>query len=628
VKRKSARELIEMLDTTDEVEQIEAKDCRRGSPGKAVLKTISAFSNEPGLGGGFIVFGVARQSDRRYEVVGVQDPDRLQREFTSNCSSVFNERVRPVVWVDRVDGKNIVVAQVPEMDPPGKPVFIEATGLPKGAYRRIGSTDQRCTLDDIEELLALRRAEKFDMTVFSDVELDEIDPDALDEYRAAVVEYNPNAEVLNYDDLELLRALKCVKKVDGEWLPTAAGILLFGTPMALRRHLPSTYIDYIRVPGTEWVPSAEERYTHAVEVREPLVRAIDKVTQIVLDELPVPFALDPETLRRKDAPAIPATVLREAVANAVMHRTYLKYGGIQVIRYDNRLEINNLGRSLKPRDELHETGSAIRNPTIANVLRDMRLAENKGTGIQAMRREMRKANRTPPTFESNRHADKFTATFLFRHFLSDRDLEWLRSLDAVDPDEDAALALVYVREMGRIDNAKLRDLTGLDTLAASKCLTRLRDAGLLEMCGSGSATYYEAGPELAQSEVSELESRMDDGKSRMDDGKSRMDDGKSRMDTASDIAKRFDIPEALARRIAKLGGKAEPLVVQKLLVECCQVRPFSTGELVEVFGRTRDHLTRHYLKPLLGEGVLERTHPDNPRHPKQAYKAVESDEEE
>lgn len=57
------------------------------------------------------------------------------------------------------------------------------------------------------------------------------------------------------------------------------------------------------------------------------------------------------------------------------------------------------------------------------------------------------------------------------------------------------------------------------------------------------ATYYEAGPGLAQSGGSELESSKDDGKSSKD--------------TASDIAKRFDIPEALARQIIDLGGKAK-----------------------------------------------------------------------
>jgi ATP-dependent DNA helicase RecG len=46
------------------------------------------------------------------------------------------------------------------------------------------------------------------------------------------------------------------------------------------------------------------------------------------------------------------------------------------------------------------------------------------------------------------------------------------------------------REAGAIDNAAYRALNKVDTLAASAALRRLRDAGLLQQKGRGSATYY------------------------------------------------------------------------------------------------------------------------------------------
>jgi ATP-dependent DNA helicase RecG len=36
-------------------------------------------------------------------------------------------------------------------------------------------------------------------------------------YRQLRTNVNPAAEELNYDDIDLLRALNCVKKVEGEW---------------------------------------------------------------------------------------------------------------------------------------------------------------------------------------------------------------------------------------------------------------------------------------------------------------------------------------------------------------------------------------------------------------------------
>jgi ATP-dependent DNA helicase RecG len=55
---------------------------------------------------------------------------------------------------------------------------------------------------------------------------------------------------------------------------------------------------------------------------------------------------------------------------------------------------------------------------------------------------------------------------------------------------DEAKALIVVREAGAIDNATYRELSKVDTLAASAALRRLRDAGLLAQKGRGSATYY------------------------------------------------------------------------------------------------------------------------------------------
>ncbi|MCX8016543.1 MAG: hypothetical protein N2690_01375, partial [Rhodocyclaceae bacterium] len=46
------------------------------------------------------------------------------------------------------------------------------------------------------------------------------------------------------------------------------------------------------------------------------------------------------------------------------------------------------------------------------------------------------------------------------------------------------------REAGAIDNATYREINHVDTLSASQALRRLRDAGLLDQQGRGSATWY------------------------------------------------------------------------------------------------------------------------------------------
>lgn len=84
-------ELFELLLAGDETAQIEAK--RSTDVGKATLFTISAFANEPSMGGGYLLLGVARPNDSPrgpYEVVGVPNPDKLQRDLVAHCSTDFN----------------------------------------------------------------------------------------------------------------------------------------------------------------------------------------------------------------------------------------------------------------------------------------------------------------------------------------------------------------------------------------------------------------------------------------------------------------------------------------------------------------------------------------------------------
>lgn len=124
--------------------------------------------------------------------------------------------------------------------------------------------------------------------------------------------------------------------------------------------------------------------------------------------------------------------LREAIVNALMHRSYREHRPTQIIRYDNRIEITNPGFSLKSEEKLGQPGSETRNPFIAAVFHDTNLAETKGSGIRAMRRLMEKAHLVPPTFESSRDNNEFTSRLLLHHFLDANDLEWLRQFENFD----------------------------------------------------------------------------------------------------------------------------------------------------------------------------------------------------
>jgi ATP-dependent DNA helicase RecG len=426
---RTAEDLLQELLALDESQRIEAKRCTQID--RSVMETVCAFANEPGLGGGYLVLGVERDGhdlfSNAYRVVGVTQPDKLQADLASQCASVFNRPLRPRVSVEALQGKTVLVVEVPEAAPTDKPVYLAKLGLPRGAFRRIGSTDQEGSEDDLIALYAGHQRDTYDAAVLSDADMADIDPAALEDYRQQRRAINPLAEELSWSDAELLRALGCAQREGDTLKPTVAGVLLFGTAMALRRCFPMMRIDYIRVPGRQWVENPDHRFD-TLEIRAPLFTAIRRATNTVREELLQSFQLPEGALAREDEPTLPLRVIREAVVNAVMHRSYRIHGATQIIRYANRLEIRNPGHSIKAEEQLGEPGSETRNPRIAAVLHEVNIAETKGSGIRAMRELMLAHDLLPPTFESTRRPDQFVATFLFHHFLGPHDVTWLRRL--------------------------------------------------------------------------------------------------------------------------------------------------------------------------------------------------------
>ena len=619
---RTAEDLLQELQSVDESHRIEAKRCAQID--RSVMETVCAFANEPGLGGGYLLLGVARDPHdlfgTAYEIVGVSNPDKLQSDLASQCASVFNRPLRPRVSVEALQGKTLIVVYVPEVAPTDKPIYLSNLGLPRGAFRRVGSTDQEGSEDDLITLYAGHQTDTFDGAVLHDTDLTDIDAAAVEDYRRQRFKINPNAEELSWNDQDLLRSLGAITRQDSELKPTVAGLLLFGTPQALRRCFPMMRIDYIRVPGRQWVEDPAHRFD-TMEIRAPLLTAIRRATNAVRDELLQSFSLPEGAIEREDDPALPLRVIREAIVNAVMHRSYRIHGAIQVIRYANRLEVRNPGHSIKAEEQLGEPGSETRNPRIAAVLHEVNVAETKGSGIRAMRELMVQHDLLPPTFESTRRPDQFVATFLFHHFLGKDDLTWLRRLTLEPLNDEEARALVFVRESGAIDNAAYRSINRTDTLNASTHLRRLRDLGLLAMRGSGSRTYYLPGAAfeaVARESTIEVVPNGDSGTTQ--NRKSHQPGPQSHHPEVQSHHPVETLPSALRARLPQPGRRLSRELLRHLIVDLCAWQPQSSRGLAALLGR-KEHksLVRDHLSPMVAEGLLAYTIPEMENHPDQRY---------
>lgn len=608
-------EILEVLQREDESLQIEAK---RGSAiDKSVLQTISAFSNEMDLGGGYLILGAEAEGTplfpgmKTYTLVGLSNPDQLQADLATQCRTALVPPVRPDIRTYTKDGKVLLVVFVPEAQPQDKPVYIKSQGLPRGAYRRIASTDQYCTEDDLEVFYQGRAHTTFDETPIPGTTLDDVDPSALASYRRDRANISPEASELTYSDEDLLQALAATARHKGEVCLTLAGLLLFGKESAQRRHVPMARVDYIVVPGQEWVPDPENRY-QGIELRGPLLTLVHRVLNQVLGDIKRVPILRGTELHRTETPIVPQTVLREAIVNAVMHRSYRTRSPIQIIRYTNRIEFRNPGYSLVSDERLGEPGSITRNEKIAAVLHEVGLAETKGTGVRTMRRLMKEAQLTPPTFESDRERDAFLVLLLLHHLLGEEDLAWLKRFEAYHLDDSDALALLYLREVGAINNSVYRSLSSLDTLRASAKLRRLRELGLIDQKDKGAATHYVATEALTgmPSALSDMSGSLSD----MSPALSDMLAGQPDMFP--------DMPEDLKAQVQALGRRTTPAELSRVILNLCRWRELEPQELAQIIGKSLNHLRETQVYPLLEKGLLLYRYPESPKHPKQAYRTA------
>ena len=636
-----ASTLLEQLRQLDESDRIEAK---RGSAiGESALETVCAFANEPGLGGGWLLLGVVKNGDTPgdYRVVGIEDPDKLLNDLHSQCATLFNVPVRIQARAETLEEGTVIVAEVSEAEPASRPIHFATKPLPRSAWRRGPSGDYRCNQDDLAALYLGRAGQSYDASVIPGATLDDLDPDAVEYYREARRGVNPVAEELNFADNELLEALGAAVRQAGGLRPTVAGVLLFGRRGALRRLFPANRVDYIRIPGKEWIEDPDDRFT-TLDLRDTLPRLIQRAAAAVLDDLPRAFQLPKGEMHRGERTVLPDKVVREAVVNTVMHRNYLRQQPIQLLRYSNRLEVQNPGYSLKALETLGEPGSQWRNPVIASVLHEMGLAETKGSGIRVMRKLMEEAGLSPPSFDSDRHNDQFAATYLFHHFLSEADISWLGQFKGLDLSVEEQRALIFIRETGRITNSDYRDLNRVDTLVASQRLTHLRNLGLLEQVPRGAATYYVPGTGL-RAQMSEAQKDLLSSLPQESEGLSQELEGLSQElsvlpqepGTVSQESEGrvlnapyrerllAELPEVLRTELEGIGQRSrDPEKIPRLLCALCALRPYGARELAELLKRRQDYLHRQYIAPLLANGMIQYRFPSEPNRPDQAYLTV------
>ena len=140
----------------------------------------------------------------------------------------------------------------------------------------------------------------------------------------------------------------------------------------------------------------------------PIYEQVEKAYQFVLRH--INMGAEIEGIYRNDSYELPVSAIREMIANAVVHRSYVDKSCIQVSIFDDRVEVLSPGMLYGGLDiETAKLGkSTCRNEAIAEAFHYMHIVEAWGTGIPRIINRCREYDLPEPTFEEFGNGFKVT----------------------------------------------------------------------------------------------------------------------------------------------------------------------------------------------------------------------------
>lgn len=437
---------------------------------EAVVCLANRADNEPG----WLLIGV--EDDGR--VTGARprhgtntDPHRLAALIAARTRPQLSVRV----FAMSVKGRPVLAVEVP---PQRMPVSTS-----EGVFvRRALGGDGRpaCLPMDFPALHSLQADHGLhdpSAQIVSSAGWQDLDPLEFERFRRSVRERRGRSDesLLDLPDLELAKALGVVEangEVRGLRL---AALLLFGKEDALRRFVPAHEVAFQVLHGLDVEVNDFLRWPllRAMEEIETRIRARNREQELMVG------------LLRVGVPDYSERALREALANALIHRDYLRLGAVHFQWHDDHIEISNPGGFPEGvrLDNLLVTAPRPRNPLLADAFKRAGIVERTARGIDTIFYEQLRNGRPAPSYaRSNASGVVLTIPG------GEANLDFVRLLvteaqngRGLGLDEMLILnALWQERALATEDAARLTQKPEVETRAT---LHRLVEAGLIEERG-------------------------------------------------------------------------------------------------------------------------------------------------
>lgn len=260
--------------------------------------------------------------------------------------------------------------------------------------------------------------------------------------------------------------------------PTKGALLLFGDRP--KRHVSGADINCLHFHGTEVVKPIPSQQVYQGTVFEMVDAAVD----FVMSKLTRRVVPSSQKVASDVEYDIPYKVVREAIVNALAHRSYTSKAGVQVMLFADRLEVWNSGGL--PEDltiaQLRKPHRSVpRNRLLCEPLYLARYIERAGTGTLDMIKFCTAAGLPEPQFRSE--GEHFVTT-IWRDWLTDDILAGLGL------NERQMKAIKYLKAEQKITNTDYQTLTDVARTTAKRDLEELVKLKLVHLFGAGRSAHY------------------------------------------------------------------------------------------------------------------------------------------
>ena len=460
----------------------EAKSCAM-TLSKSVWESVSAFANTDG---GTLLLGV--DENKNFTVPPQFDADKTINQFVDGMGDGSKDGAKVVspppysIHRDTLDGAQMVSVQVHENDAAHKPCYVKTKSVSTGSYKRQDDKDILLSPTELFEMQNVYEPSEADRTPITDADRGDLD----DATVAAIIDAHRDTKALRgaHSEMQQLERLNILDKKGHVRL---AGVLIAGAYP--QQFFPRLYVDVAVHPGINKSQDGEVRLLDRVQCDGRLQEMVDDAVKAVLRNLRTYSLI--EGTGRRDVPEIPTTVLREAIANAVVHREYdalFRNDPVNIDIYSNRVEISSPGGLWggKTLQNLANGVSRCRNATLMQLLQktplirgdnDGSAVEGQGSGIQFMINRMKELSLAQPDFQPT--FDRFRVILYRGGAELAMNQQWVRSHVGHDLPGRESSVLHTVRALGRASVHDIRDRLGYDSDDIRAMLATLAEAGLI-----------------------------------------------------------------------------------------------------------------------------------------------------